>query len=405
MTRPASGGTERGTRAPSRSTGMRGAVGAVVIVLALGLALRLIIAYLLPGSGFGVDLTSFRYWASNLADQGPWGFYGRDFFHDYTPGYLYVLWLVGLVGKVFGGVGDLIKIPPVLADLAIGWLVHSMILELGGRRRLALVGAFVAVMNPISWFDSVVWGQVDSFGVVFLLLGLRELWRDHPERSAVYAVIAAIIKPQLGILIPLVAIVTIRRALRPAGGEGDEDRTGRPMRIVTTGLAGFVTAVLLAIPFGLTPIGLIEQIAIAGGGYPYLSVNAYNPWALVSSDTGVSLASTGQWVCDAALGGATSAARAALSLASCPRSRSGRRFWWGPSWSYCGSSGGGPTGSRCSSGSRCSRSRSSCSRHASTNGMATRSSRSASSWPRSRPAGEWRMRPSASRRSRTCTSS
>ena len=105
VTRPASGGTERGTRAPSRSTGMRGAVGAVVIVLALGLALRLIIAYLLPGSGFGVDLTSFRYWASNLADQGPWGFYGRDFFHDYTPGYLYVLWLVGLVGKAVGGVG------------------------------------------------------------------------------------------------------------------------------------------------------------------------------------------------------------------------------------------------------------------------------------------------------------
>ncbi len=302
MTRPASGGTERGTRAPSRSTGMRGAVGAVVIVLALGLALRLIIAYLLPGSGFGVDLASFRYWASNLADQGPWGFYGRDFFHDYTPGYLYVLWLVGLVGKVFGGVGDLIKIPPIVADLAIGWLVHSMILELGGRRRLALAGALVAVLNPLSWFDSVVWGQVDSFGVVFLLLGLRELWRDRPERSAVYTVIAAIIKPQLGILVPLVAIVTIRRALQPAGGEGDPERTGNPRRIVTTGLAGFATAVLLAIPFGLTPIGLIEQIAVAGGGYPYLSVNAYNPWALVPSDTGVSLANAGQWVCDAALG-------------------------------------------------------------------------------------------------------
>ncbi len=304
MTRPASGGTERGTRAPSRSTGMRGAVGAVVIVLALGLALRLIIAYLLPGSGFGVDLTSFRYWASNLADQGPWGFYGRDFFHDYTPGYLYVLWLVGLVGKAAGGVGDLIKIPPIVADLAIGWLVHSMILELGGRRRLALAGAFVAVMNPISWFDSVVWGQVDSFGVVFLLLGLRELWRDRTERAAVYTVIAAIIKPQLGILVPLVAIVTIRRAVWPDEGEQGRVVPARgPRRIITTGLAGLVTAVILSIPFGLTPIGLIEQIATAGGGYPYLSVNAYNPWALVSSDTGVSLASTGQWVCDAALGG------------------------------------------------------------------------------------------------------
>ena len=86
MTGPAARGTERGTRAPSRVTGTQGAVGAVLVVLALGLALRLIIAYLLPGSGFGVDLGAFRAWAANLASQGLNGFYQRDFFHDYTPG-------------------------------------------------------------------------------------------------------------------------------------------------------------------------------------------------------------------------------------------------------------------------------------------------------------------------------
>ena len=99
MTGPASGGLERGTGAPSRSTGTQGAVGAILIVLALGLALRVIIAYLLPGSGFEVDLNAFRFWASDLATNGPGGFYDRPFFHDYTPGYLYVLWLVGIVGQ------------------------------------------------------------------------------------------------------------------------------------------------------------------------------------------------------------------------------------------------------------------------------------------------------------------
>ncbi len=298
VTGPATGGTERGTRAPSRVTGTRDAVSAVLVVLALGLALRLIIAYLLPGSGFKVDLDAFRAWASNLAGQGPFGFYDRDFFHDYTPGYLYVLWLVGIVGKAAGGIGDLIKLPPILADLAIGWLAWSMVRELGGRDRLALAAAFVAIINPISWFDSVVWGQVDSFGVVFLMLGLRELWRDRPERAAAYAVIAAIVKPQLGILIPLVAIVTIRRALWPAGGSGDAERTGRPIKIVTTGLAGFATAVLLGLPFALTPLGLIRQVIVAGGTYEYITVNAYNPWAVVQSDIGTSLANAGLWVCD-----------------------------------------------------------------------------------------------------------
>ena len=199
--------------------------------------------------------------------------------------------------------------PPILADLAVGYLAWSMVRELGGRDRLALAAAAVAVLNPISWFDSVVWGQVDSFGVVFLMLGLRELWRDRPERAAIYTVIAAIIKPQLGILIPLVAVVTIRRALWPAGGFGDPERTGRPIRILTTGLAGFLTAVILCLPFGLSVVafssqapfitsGLLQQVAVAAGGYPYLTVNAYNPWALVPGDLGQSLANAGLWVCD-----------------------------------------------------------------------------------------------------------
>ncbi len=215
VTGAAAGGSERGTGAPTRSTGTQGAIGAVLIVLALGFTLRLIIAYLIPGSGFESDLGSFQAWAANLAAEGPFGFYERPFFHDYTPGYLYVLWVVGQVGQAVGGIGDLIKVPPILADIAIGYLVWSMVRELGGRERPALIAAAVAVLNPISWFDSVVWGQVDSFGVVFLLLALRSLWRDQPERSAIFTVIAAIIKPQLGILVPLVAVVTIRRALWP----------------------------------------------------------------------------------------------------------------------------------------------------------------------------------------------
>ncbi|HYH92968.1 MAG TPA: glycosyltransferase 87 family protein, partial [Candidatus Saccharimonadales bacterium] len=337
MTGPASGGSERGTGAPLRSTGTQGAGGAILIVLALGLVLRLIIAYLLPGSGFEADLNAFRYWANDLATNGLGGFYQRDFFHDYTPGYLYVLWLVGIVGQAVGGVGDLIKIPPILADLAVGWLVWSMIRELGGRDRVALIGGAVAAFNPIFWFDSVVWGQVDAFGVVFVLLALRELWRDRPERAAIWTVVAAIIKPQLGILIPLVAVVTIRRALWPvqrpaiegtAVDRGDdapqpasrmgpldrirawERRTDSPWRIITTGMAGYLTAVLLSLPFGLSVIGittqapflssgLIDQVVVAGGGYPYLTVNAYNAWAVVPGDTGASLAATGQWVCDA----------------------------------------------------------------------------------------------------------
>ena len=143
---------------------------------------------------------------------------------------------------------------------------------------------------------------------MFLLLGLRELWRDHPERAAIFAVIAALIKPQLAILVPIVAAVTIRRALWPEDPERGrgrgaaaadaslrqrllawERRTGHPIRILTTGLAGLVMTLILSAPVGLSVLeigpnglrsGLLEQIFSTASGYPYVSVNAYNPWAL-----------------------------------------------------------------------------------------------------------------------------
>ena len=174
--------SEPSTRADASMgpTGTRDSARAIGTLLAAGLALRLIIAYLLPGSGFKVDLGAFEYWARNLAAQGLAGFYDRPFFADYTPGYLYVLWLVGLVGDAVSSLGihvggpwtfaDLIKVPAILADLAIGWLIYRLVLDLGASQRRALVGAAFFLFSPISWFDSTVWGQVDSFGVVFLLL-------------------------------------------------------------------------------------------------------------------------------------------------------------------------------------------------------------------------------------------
>ena len=189
-----------------------------------------------------------------------------------------------------------------------------MALELGVTRRRALIAAAVVIFNPITWFDSVIWGQVDSFGTLFLLLGMRELWRGRHERAAVLAVVAALIKPQLAILVPIVAVVVIRRALWPKGGYGDEGEPPRRgfsfefrdigwLRILTTGAAGFLTAVLLSAPFGLTVIGvsstapfldssLLRLVFSTAATYPYLSVNAYNWWALFPVD-GQSVATAG----------------------------------------------------------------------------------------------------------------
>ena len=138
---------------------------------------------------------------------------------------------------------------------------------------------------------------------MFLLLAVRELWKDRPERAAILAVTAALVKPQLAILVPIVAFVTIRRALWPAGGYGDEpapERTGfgwerrtrGAIRILSTAVAGFVTAVVLSAPFGLSVISFSTDRAVPRSRRscgscsaprrrtPYVTVNAYNLWAL-----------------------------------------------------------------------------------------------------------------------------
>ena len=221
------------------------------------------------------------------------------------------------MGKAIGGIGDLIKLPAILSDVALAWLVHSFVRELGGSRRAALLGAILVLVNPVTWFDSAIWAQVDAFGVIFLLIGLRELWRGRPERASFFAVVAAIVKPQLGILIPIVAVVLLSRHvyawLRPPGPLEDEtdppaelspgphgdpllDRLGQgPIRLVTSAAVAFGTAILLCLPFGLSLEGLVRLIAKAAGGYPYATANAYNPWALLTNSDGHGLAADGFW--------------------------------------------------------------------------------------------------------------
>jgi hypothetical protein len=323
---PAAGAPARdGSAAPAT---LRDAVSAIGVMLALGLAFRLIMAYLIPdlaGSGFRNDLASFQGWAADLAANGLNGFYTRPGFHDYTPGYLYALWLVGMVGKAVGGVGDLIKLPAILSDVALALIVYRMLRrDLGVSERRSRIGALIVLANPVTWFDSVIWGQVDSVGVVFLLLAIRELWKGRSERSAFLTVVAALIKPQLGILIPIVAFVTIRRALRPEGGFGAdpepepsgtalERRLRGPIRIVTTSTGAVVAAFALSLPFGLSVVapsthfpfvqsGLVDQITKTAAGYPYVTVNADNPWALVTTTQDgreLGLAENGAWLCDA----------------------------------------------------------------------------------------------------------
>jgi len=327
-----------------RQRGARAAVGSLAVLLLVGLLLRLTIAYvLLPGSGFESDIGTFTAWALQLGQHGPGTFYATAGFADYPPGYLYVLWLLGGLGGLLAPLanGDagaataaLIKLPPMLMDIAVGALLYHLVRTWRANRpdapRLALTAAALYVLNPVTWYDSAVWGQTDAAGALVILLTLAALMRGNSEGASVLAVVAALIKPQFGVVaLPVVAIVLLVRhgvvddlvhLLRRLGLRIRwQDRLGtnprNPVllperlrswfevedgiwRIVSSTVGALIVLLLFLMPFSMDIVRFINQMTGTAGGYPWLSVNAYNAWALVGAGGAQPLAFGGGWSYD-----------------------------------------------------------------------------------------------------------
>ncbi|MEZ4596127.1 MAG: hypothetical protein R3C32_04360 [Chloroflexota bacterium] len=291
------------------------AASTALIVLLLGaLALRLTIAYILfPASGFESDITTYVSWALTMAREGPGGFYANAGFIDYPPGYLLALWPIGVLSQALGG-GDpvsvatpLVKLPAMLADIGVGWLLCRLVLGWAWpswrAEGLALGAAALYVFNPVTWYDSALWGQTDSVGALVLLLGVAALVRGNSEGAAFLGVLAALVKPQFGVvLVPLVAVLLLRRHLfRPGSGPRHDPwgpswlrgwlarEQGWP-RIVTSGVVALGAFHVLALPFGMGIPDYLDLMGRTASGYEYLTVNAYNPWALVGLDGSRALA-------------------------------------------------------------------------------------------------------------------
>ncbi|HSH21475.1 MAG TPA: hypothetical protein VK992_02505, partial [Candidatus Caenarcaniphilales bacterium] len=200
-----------------------------MILLLLGLVLRLTIAYVVwPGSGFETDIATYNAWANRLYELGPGRFYDPLVFADYPPAYLYVLWLGShlmafLHGGDFAAVSvDVLKLGPILADVALAALLFVVARRWAGERRdaqrVGLVAAGLYLFNPVTWYDSAVWGQTDAIGALVILLCVAALVRGNSEGAAALAVLAALVKPQFGVVIaPIVAAVLLRRHLLAPG--------------------------------------------------------------------------------------------------------------------------------------------------------------------------------------------
>jgi len=313
-------------------------------ILVLGLALRVFIAaFYMPLSGLSNDIGAFNAWGQRLASVGPAEFYAPDYFADYPPGYLYVLWLLGEIGAAFVPIvginitGGLVKIPGILSDVAVAWLLFVIVRRWGGELidrmsfsisvdRAALAVAAIYLFNPGTVFDSAVWGQIDAVGTLVLLSTIYFLGRGWTEAAAVGAVVALLVKFQFAFLVPVVAVVGIKRHLfgRSADPELDGQRSG--VRVLTSLASGVATLALMLFPFrmglwapvaagadvkgclGFLPpadptTSLVGKLCEAANTYTGFSINAFNLWRNPWTGLGDTLQRGDDTVVGLALGG------------------------------------------------------------------------------------------------------
>ncbi|MDQ7841876.1 MAG: hypothetical protein RDU83_12770 [bacterium] len=237
---------------------------------AAALLLRFLI---MPYGGFPVDIGTFRAWATGLAENGPAAFYGAGF-ADYLPGYLYVLWAIGEINQVVS-LSDqafvfALKLPAAVCDIAAAWVVFALARRMGSRWALLLSASYL--FNPGIVFNSAYWGQADAVGALFALSGVALLGVASPLLTAVLLTVAALIKPQTAPVMIPTGLYLARALARPVHGP--------PRWDLLLGAAAVAAAalVLIILPFGLSPLGLIGVLRVSLGVYPYSSVVAFNFW-------------------------------------------------------------------------------------------------------------------------------
>ena len=241
-----------------------------VVIAALVLAGVVIRLLFVGAPGFPTDVSTFMAWAERVPEVGPGAFYEPGYFSDYPPGFLYILWAFGalLDGDALRLAVKAVSIP---FDVAIALVLSRLAWQSGGARP-AILAAALWLLAPGVVFAGAYWGQVDAVGTLPFLLALIAAGRGRWATAGALAALAAMLKPQFGLVLILV--------LAAAAFEYVRDQRLRP--IARAGLAALVVILGLAAPFRAGPGELIALVRAASETYPYTSLYAFNPWSIVA---------------------------------------------------------------------------------------------------------------------------
>lgn len=258
----------------------------IIIIAVAAFIIRLIFGAIYKGHE--TDMGCFIGWSDAIYQNGIGKFYTLDMFHDYPPGYMYVLYVIGALKKLFGlhdgaALYMLVKMPAILCDIAGGLIIYK-IAEKKLSTNVSTVIAALYMFNPATIVNSSLWGQVDSVYTVLILLMIYLITEKKLYIS--YAVFAAciFIKPQALIFTPVVLYAFVEEVF--LGGFSKE----KLLKHLASGAAAIVVMIIVALPFGFGEV--VGQYKATLESYPYHTVNAFNLWGAIGKNwaglTGIS---------------------------------------------------------------------------------------------------------------------
>lgn len=176
------------------------------IGIALAIALRLSLRLFLSEDFLG-DTGN---WYGALREQG-FAAIGTNI-SNYTPAYLYLLYLVSVLLPTVYAV-TAVKIPSMLFDFVCAWFVYRIVGVKHPEGPLPLFAFFAVLFAPTIVLNSSMWGQADSIFTAMLVACVYFILRGRGTAASLAFGAAISLKLQAVFLLPLLLALCFKRLL------------------------------------------------------------------------------------------------------------------------------------------------------------------------------------------------
>jgi dolichyl-phosphate-mannose--protein O-mannosyl transferase/Gpi18-like mannosyltransferase len=260
----------------------------LINLLLVSFVIRILFS-LIFNTGHYTDLNNFKAWSMGVTDKGLYTFFlpqeKGGTWCDYPPGYIYILYLIGSIYKfIYGNFNSwnsnifttFIKFPGIISDVINVYLIFK-ITRIFTPFYVAISVASMYSFSPPIFYESAVWGQMDSLILTFILLSIIFMFKQQYDLSILMTSIGILLKPQGVVLLLLLMFIIFYKK---------EFKKG-----ILGAIYSFILVFLITYPVtkDLSQVipWLWNKYIAQAELYPYSSIQAFNIWSF-----------TGMWKSD-----------------------------------------------------------------------------------------------------------